>query len=718
MINPQKMSALSEMDIEDTTGKSGPATLKNPDLTHPIIKDQRRLFERLKEIRKKGAINGLEDPKITTYVIDLVQYNRDFDGPNAAGPIHYDNRQNYENRSKILRKRYHCQPSKGDLSQYYQCLVLAGLVRKNPTLEIYMRLKSARSHSGVLPVTVLTSPGAFSCPMDCHFCPDEKDRFGNRVQPRSYLSTEPACKRAEQNDFDPFLQFYDRCDTLQKIGHVIDKLEVLVLGGTWSFYEAEYREMFIRRVFYAANIYHDLQRALQNDDNASDFVFREMKTLEEEQHINSTSECRIIGVVLETRPDYITKTEIKRLRQYGCTSVQLGMQHTKNSILDYNNRGHHVEASIKALKLLKENGFKVHGHFMPDLPGATPEDDKQMFREVLLGEDLQVDYMKAYSHDVMPFTKNLERYNLPDDHPDKYRPYSEIDNSRILIDVLVYMMILMKPWIRVNRVKRDFPNHNYETGEIGALGGSMLTNLRQIMEAEVRKLGLKCVDIRSREIKINKFDPKLGKLFIRTYRASGGIEYFISIECPDDQNDNLVGYCRLRFNDSTFPSNKRLDCLNDPECEHGCVAQIRDLKVTGTLVKVDASTEAAVPKEADGVSKEADGGSTDLTQHLGIGKRLMKVAEQLAADARYRKISVIAGVGTREYYRKLGYQLVDHGYMQKMLQTPHVTDLSGMNTNVVIGNSVVVSTSTEGQWDTLWWGILGILISICLFIIK
>lgn len=413
------------------------------------------------------------------------------------------------------------------------------------------------------------------------------------------MSTEPGCKRADQNDFDPFLQFFDRCDTLQKIGHNIDKIEILVLGGTWSFYKADYQEHFLCRTFYAANIYYDIQDAIVNG-SFDEFVLRECGSLEEEQKINESSRSRIIGVTLETRPDWITKSEIKKLRKYGCTRVQLGIQHIFNHILEYNNRGHGVEASIKAVQLLKENGFKVDGHFMPDLPGSNPELDKLMWDRVLNGEDLQVDYLKGYSHDVMPFTKNLERYNAPDDHPEKYRPYSEIDNGKIIVDVFVYMYMLMKPWIRVNRVKRDFPNQNLETGEIGAIGGSMMTNLRQVVEQEVKNRRIKCVDIRSREIKIGKFKPEEAFLFVRTYRASGGIEHFISVECPNDEKDNLVGYCRLRFNNAHFNSSKRLKCLNDPECIHGSVAQVRDLKVTGSLVKVNTGDE-------------------DAPQHLGEG---------------------------------------------------------------------------------------------------
>lgn len=191
------------------------------------------------------------------------------------------------------------------------------IIKRNRSLEAFLRLKSARSESGVLVITVLTSPGKFSCPKDCYFCPDEREREiepkGERVMPRSYLSSEPACKRAAENQFDPLLQFFDRAETLRKIGHVVDKAEILVLGGTWSFYEQSYQREFICKLFYAANMFYEVLAGNK---------MREMLSLAEEQTINETAGCRIIGITLETRPDFITLTEIKRFREYGCTRVR------------------------------------------------------------------------------------------------------------------------------------------------------------------------------------------------------------------------------------------------------------------------------------------------------------------------------------------------------------------------------------------------------------
>jgi ELP3 family radical SAM enzyme/protein acetyltransferase len=504
------------------------------------------------------------------------------------------------------------------------------IIQRNRTLESYLRLKSARSESGVLVITVLTSPGKFSCPEDCYFCPDEREVEGDfttkRVMPRSYLSSEPACRRAEQNQFDPVLQFFDRAEVLRKIGHVVDKVEIIVLGGTWSFYPADYQETFCRDLYYSANVFYD---ALSGNP------LRERKSIEAEQILNETSSCRIIGITLETRPDHITKTEIKKFRKYGCTRVQLGIQHTNNDILDGVNRGHGVEASIKAVKLLKENGFKVDGHFMPDLPGSNPEMDIEMLREVFTGSDLQVDYAKVY-----PCT--------PTDHTvikkwrdeGKYTPYGEIDGGKDLIKVIKTLKTWIPPWIRLNRIYRDFPNHNDKTGEIGAVGGIMTTNLRQIITKQMAAEGLTCKCIRCREVGLGVFSWDNANVFVRAYNASDGLEYFISVESLD--NHILYGFVRLRFNDPTF--GKRLNIFDTS------VAMIRELHVYGSLVKVNA-------------------GGGEASQHFGIGKRLLQVAERLAFDAEYGRVSVISGVGVRDYYRNRGYDLVEYGYMMKNLTT-------------------------------------------------
>ena len=427
--------------------------------------------------------------------------------------------------------------------------------------------------------------------------------------------------------------------------HFIFIALTLVTFQIRSFYPKNYQEEFCRDIFYAANVFYNTLEG---------HPLRQRKSIEEEQLINESAKCRIIGITLETRPDHITITEIKRLRKYGCTRVQLGIQHTDNKLLKKVNRDHTVEQSAKGIKLLKENGFKVDGHFMPDLPGSTPEMDKAMFYRVLNGEDLQVDYMKIYPCTITPFTEIKKWYELPDSDPNKYKPYAETDVGRPLINLIKHVKSWMKPWIRLNRIYRDFPNQNIKKGEIGAIGGIMLTNLRQIVKLEMDKDGLICKCIRCREVKGGSFNWDSAQVFIRTYRASGGIEYFISVESRDQHI--LYGFVRLRFNDPNF--NKRLKVLNDIECETGSAALIRELHVYGSLVKVDAKkTNASQPF----VSQPF------VSQHFGIGKRLLREAERIAKDAGYRKISVISGVGVRGYYRKLGYHNDAQGYLTKGL---------------------------------------------------
>ena len=633
------------------------------DLTNPILSDIEDLVNQI--FNSKDTVKELSDPVLVNFVTDLVLCD-DRSGsqtrmPSTEGPrlVVYKERKDYDQRTTTLRRRYKCQPQKGVLNQYYQLLVAQKIIKRNPTLEPLLRLKSARSHSGVMVITVLTSPGKFSCPKDCYFCPDERedesDPNSKRVMPRSYLSSEPACRRATDNQFDPVLQFFDRAQTLQKIGHIVDKIELMVLGGTWSFYPRDYQIEFIRDLYFAANVFYDTLIGKP---------MRTRLTLSEEQTINESAMCRVIGLTLETRPDYITLSEIKRFRQYGCTRVQIGIQHTDNDILKLVNRDHTVEDSIKAIKLLKENGFKVDGHLMPDLPGSSPEKDIECVNKVYTGTDLQLDQVKWYITTITPFTV-IKTWK----EDGTYKPYSELENGKYAIQVMEYIKTHTPAWVRINRMYRDFPNQDLSKGQIGAIGGIMLTNLRQIVMQNLTEKGIMCNCIRCREVQTGHFSWDDAAIFIRTYPASGGIEYYISVESRDPclkthslggrhfidkasehqlKQHVLYGFVRLRFNDSTFT--KRLSVLNDSESNLQSVALIRELHVYGSLVKVDSNSE-------------------DASQHFGIGKRLLREAERIATDAGYNKIAVISGVGVRNYYRKRGYILGEYGFLLKDLST-------------------------------------------------
>ena len=610
----------------------------------------------------------------------------------------------YESRIQAVRREFKTTLSKPQIVRAYYRLLESGRIQKNASFERIATKKSVRSNSGVVVITIVTAPGRFSCPNDCYYCPDEPG------QPRSYLSTEPAVARANQNEFDPVRQFYDRAGTLAKQGHTVDKVEIIVLGGTWSHYPRDYQEEFCRDLFYAANTFdEELSKLGERGDKAA--RIRERRSLREEQQLNEVAVTKIIGLTLETRPDHITPAELRRLRRYGCTRVQIGVQHTDDDILKFINRGHDRAAAVRATRLLKICGFKVDIHLMPDLPNADTEKDWAMFQDVLHGDELQADHWKIYPCEVTPFTRIETWYK-----EGKYIPYTEKD-PKLLTELLARVKAEVHPWIRLNRVIRDIP-------EVSIVAGNSLTNLRQAIFEVLKSRGQCCRCIRCREVRDWPETAEGLRLKVREYRSSGGWEYFISIEGghrgfgggatqralaggqkatkkeknqrkanlrdataqaemkaaamasanltreerkkaaaealakrrdeitaatpkteepmeEDDDNATLYGLLRLRFNDDVKAPSSIFPELN------GC-ALIRELHVYGTLV-------AARSKD----DKKED--NDERPQHIGIGKTLMGTAELIAAAHNFKKISVIAGVGVRNYYRRLGYTLCGDG---------------------------------------------------------
>lgn len=490
----------------------------------------------------------------------------------------------------------------------------------NPYLESYLVSKSPRSQSGVLVVTVFTSPypdgKKFSCEWNCYYCPNEPG------QPRSYLLNEPGVRRANRMAFDPVRQFNERVTSLHAIGHPVDKVELLVLGGTWESYPVLYRERFIRDIYYAANTF------FQHPSGPR----RSRLSMWEEQQLNESAACKIIGLTLETRPDTIQLPMLVELRRLGCTRVQLGVQHTDDGILAGVNRQATREDTARAIKLLKDSAFKVDIHLMPDLPGATPEADKQMFDDVLSSPDLQADQWKIYPCQTTPFTVIEEWYRQG-----KYKPYG----LKPLLDVIVYAKRRVHPWIRLNRVIRDIPVEY-------VLAGVEVSNLRQLLCRQLESEGTPCRCIRCREI---KGDKEVGKrveeavLVERSYAASHGTEIFLSFETPAP-SETLLGFLRLRVDikdgESPFPELS------------GC-ALIRELHVYGNLVTTQGKSTR--PESMH-------------TQHLGFGSRLLEKAESIAKEKGYKRIAVISGIGVRGYYRRRGFVLraaQRGGYLIKQL---------------------------------------------------
>jgi len=555
------------------------------------------------EFKRQSLIPDDEYIKLIDIVNDLSKYT--FKDKKHFTKILYE-----------LRKIYKISPKRAQLFYIYRELRREKDLKENLSLEECLTIKSVRRSSGVMVITVLTSPypeyklpngkikkQRFSCKHNCYYCPNQPG------QPRSYLKDEPAVARANKNGFDPVRQFYDRASTYYTIGHPVDKIELLVLGGTWSEYPQQYQEEFIKNLFYAANTFYDVTK-------------RGPLTLVEEQVINENAKCRIIGLTLETRPDSITPEEIKRFRYYGCTRVQIGVQHTDDKILKKINRGCYLKDTIKAIKLLKDSCYKIDIHLMPDLPFSTPEIDNKMFDLVINSPDLQVDQWKIYPCEVVPWTI-IKKW-----HDDgKYDSY---DHDK-LIEVILNVKKKVHPWIRLNRVIRDIPNQYIS-------GGNSVTNLRQYLQKMLKDRGEKCRCIRCREVRNKKVDPKDIKLLVREYDSSGGKEYFISFETEDE--NTILGFVRLRL-----VKNSPVDFI---KAIHNA-ALVRELHVYGNM------------KPLFKFKKEEE-----KTQHSGFGKRLMKKAEEIALNNGYKKIVVISGVGVKNYYKKLGYYR-EGTYMVKTL---------------------------------------------------
>ncbi|CAI5714662.1 unnamed protein product [Hyaloperonospora brassicae] len=523
----------------------------------------------------------------------------------------------------LLRRRFKCLPKKSQMKFVLGLLVQQGAAPVGLALDKLLIKKAQKSQSGVLVVTVLTSPypqvngkkQRFSCQWNCYYCPNEPD------QPRSYLHDEPSVLRANRNDFDPVLQFCDRCVTLAMNGHPVDKIELLVLGGTWASYPVGYQETFIRDLFYAANTFFERAK-------------RERHSLDEEKLENETAAVKIIGITLETRPDCINAEELRRFRRYGCTRVQLGIQHTDDAILKKINRGCTTADAVRALKLLRDCCYKTDIHLMPNLPGSDPEKDRAMFDYVLHSPDLQADQWKIYPCEITPWTVIKKWYD-----EGSYVPYAD----EKLMDLLMDVKAKVHPWIRLNRVVRDIPSQYI-------LGGMDEPNLRQVICSKMIARGTPCKCIRCREVKTDDAAIASAECVVREYEANEGDEYFISFETPD--RSKICGFARLRLSPTAGGG-------VFPELEGA--ALIRELHVYGQLVA------AVSESKKDATSVSANNGAA---QHTGLGTQLMRKAEAIARAHGYKKVAVIAGVGVRNFYRRLGFEVEGEGeLMIKHLDT-------------------------------------------------
>jgi ELP3 family radical SAM enzyme/protein acetyltransferase len=546
-------------------------------------------------------------------------------------PSRYENAEKLNACFRLLAKKYKYQSSKRELGLIYRMMI-----KKNPAAYPYIESlwnilinKSVRSESGIVNVSISLPPDKFSCKYNCHFCPNEPG------MPRSYLSNEDVFARAAKVDFDTVRQVYNRLDVLEKNGHPIDKLEFRVLGGTFSCYDKELADAFIRDLYYAANTYYD------EDQEGG---VRAKGTIEEEQAINVTAKVHVVGLGVETRPDEINEAEIIRFRRYGVTRVEIGVQHTDDNLLRKVNRGHLTSHSKAAVKLLKDYGFKVEIHIMADLPGATPEGDMKCYEEVLLGQDLIPDYMKDYPCLDVDFTK-IKEWKASG----KWKPYAEATpDAADLKRVLVYRQKITPPWVRVNRIQRDFQEAREDN--LGYTSTSIKTNLSQLVKNEAETQGVYCQCIRCCEVSTEKYAKEDIQYVISSFTASGAQEYFISAIVPRQPRNMLLGFVRLRLG-------KALHNSIIPELK-GNTAMIRELHVYGRVKQVGDQRAGA------------------SAQHFGLGKALLKIAEEIAIKDGYQQIAIISGIGVRDYYRKRGYELRG-SYMMKNI-TATISPLDGV----------------------------------------
>lgn len=512
-------------------------------------------------------------------------------------------------------------PAKSELIKSYHKLVKRHKIKKSVQLEKMLVKRAVRTLSGVSIITVLTKP--FPCPGKCVYCPSEAR------MPKSYLSDEPAAARALGLMFDPYQQVMARIKALENNGHPTDKIELIVKGGTWNAYPLGYQYWFIARCFEAANDIKTLkQKNIKANNGASEnfSLDKLQKMIMRVQKKNEAAKHRVIGLTLETRPDFINEKNIKIMRELGCTRIELGVQTTNEKILRIVKRGHGANEVKRATKLLKNYGFKVDYHLMPQLPGATPATDLKMMLEIFDNPDYRPDMIKVYPCTVVKTSKLYDWLKRGE-----YKTYSD----RQLINLLKKFKTRVPRYIRISRLIRDIPGHHIHAG-------NTMTNLRQVIQEQMKKEGLKCKCLRCREIghmdiktlkhKNIKTKPKL---FIDKYEASGGIEYFISFE--DKNRDAVYAFCRLRL----------ITANCEPRTEN-CCAFIRELHTYGQLT---------------GIGKKEKG----ATQHKGLGVKLVEKAEDICRAQKIPKLAVISGVGVRGYYKKLGYDLEDT-YMIKNIK--------------------------------------------------
>ena len=513
-----------------------------------------------------------------------------------------------KNVSKLLQVPV---PTNADLREAYEKLILAKKIKRNLAFENVLISKKIRTRSGVAVIAVLTKP--YPCPGKCLYCPSESK------MPKSYLKNEPAVMRAISVKFNPYAQVQKRLHALELNGHKTDKIELIVMGGTFSYFPKKYQNWFIMECFRAANDYGHVARrdACLSGRQALQCV---STTLDHEQKKNETAKRRIIGLTLETRPDYIDEKEILNFRNLGCTRVELGVQSIFDDVLKKNNRGHDVAETIRATKLLKNAGFKINYHMMPGLYGSDAKKDYQMFEKLFSSPDFQPDMLKIYPTVVL---RDSELYAVW-----KNGKYNALSDKQFEKFILRVKNNFIPPYVRIARLVRDVPAESI-------IAGPLVSNLRQMIAEKSQ-----CRCIRCREVGGN-FKPKESIILNRIdYDASDGKEIFLEYTTSDKKK--LFALLRLRINPRELENQK----TGVPALKNSAI--IREVHTYGKMTQIDKK-------------------DLKSPQHIGLGKKLIAEAQEIAKNEfGLKKIAVISGIGAREYYRKLGYKLKD-SYMLKNL---------------------------------------------------
>ncbi|MEM2119400.1 MAG: tRNA uridine(34) 5-carboxymethylaminomethyl modification radical SAM/GNAT enzyme Elp3 [Candidatus Bathyarchaeia archaeon] len=468
-----------------------------------------------------------------------------------------------------------------------------------------LRRKTARILSGVTVVAAMTKPYPCPQPEPCAYCP------GGPAQgvPQSYTGFEPAAMRGLQNSFDPYTQVKSRIEQLRAIGHKVDKVELIVMGGTFPAAPVEYQKWFVKRCLDAVTA-------------------KESANLEEAKKNAETSKPRNVGITVETRPDWAKEAAVDLMLDMGVTRVEMGVQNPSNHIYKLVGRTHTVQDVVEATRVVKDAGLKLVYHLMPGLPGSNIEKDLEAFTKIFANSDYRPDMLKVYPCLVLKGTK-LYKWYLEG----KFKPYTNEEAAKLIVE----MKKRLPPWVRIMRVQRDIPAPLI-------VAGVKRSNLRQAVQEELKRQGMRCRCIRCREVghrmMVDHVKPNLEKIRILTerYCASEGEELFISAEDPE--NDVLVGYLRLRV-----PSPK----AHRPEIRGQACTVVRELHVYGPLVPVGEHLSKA-------------------WQHKGYGGMLLKEAERVTVeDYGFKKILVISALGTKQYYKRFGYR-PDGVYVSKSLE--------------------------------------------------